>query len=297
MDKIDIVYTWVDGSSIEYKNEYKKYCNYFNKGGVIPFVDTLKYSLRSVQKYFSNYRNIYIVTMRPQKPKWLIENEHCRIIHHDEIIEKKYLPTFNSNTIESRLHKIPGLSAEFIYINDDFIIMKKTNIKHFKKKNKVLLFENIHYNTKFKKLKWFDFNSRIPKIIYTSKYHVDPHVPTLINKNCWEEMQQGKYKQDFETIMKSKCSRACDYPVIYYLKFMKEKNKCEIVSTYNYVMNHLQFDISDNKTTRILLKYASIFKPRFLTLNDPHKDESEDWNKLVIDWLNRDFSNKSLYEK
>ena len=62
MDKIDIVYTWVDGSSIEYKNEYKKYCNYFNKGGVIPFVDTLKYSLRSVQKYFSNYRNIYITT-------------------------------------------------------------------------------------------------------------------------------------------------------------------------------------------------------------------------------------------
>lgn len=42
-----------------------------------------------------------------------------KIIEHSEIIPKELLPTFNSNTIELHVHRIPDLAEHFIYINDD----------------------------------------------------------------------------------------------------------------------------------------------------------------------------------
>jgi hypothetical protein len=38
------------------------------------------------------------------------------------------VPNYNSNAIESCIHRIPGLSEYFIYMNDDFFIMKKLSI-------------------------------------------------------------------------------------------------------------------------------------------------------------------------
>ena len=40
-----------------------------------------------------------------------------RISYH-----QKYLPTFNSHTIELNFHRIPGLSEQFVYFNDDFLL-------------------------------------------------------------------------------------------------------------------------------------------------------------------------------
>lgn len=40
-------------------------------------------------------------------------------VFHRDFIPEQYLPTFNVNTIEMWLHRIPGLSEYFIYSNDD----------------------------------------------------------------------------------------------------------------------------------------------------------------------------------
>lgn len=37
----------------------------------------------------------------------------------DIYVNKSHLPTFSSPSIESHLHRIPGLSDKFIYMNDD----------------------------------------------------------------------------------------------------------------------------------------------------------------------------------
>jgi len=37
---------------------------------------------------------------------------------------KDDLPTFNSAAIECHLHRIPGLSENFLYFNDDFLLGK-----------------------------------------------------------------------------------------------------------------------------------------------------------------------------
>jgi hypothetical protein len=44
---------------------------------------------------------------------------------------KSHLPTFNSLAIESHIHRIPGLSKHFIYMNDDFLFLNKVELKDF----------------------------------------------------------------------------------------------------------------------------------------------------------------------
>jgi hypothetical protein len=52
----------------------------------------------------------------------MIIDPKISIITHEEILNTKYLPTFNSHSIESSLHHIQGLSNNFLYFNDDFIL-------------------------------------------------------------------------------------------------------------------------------------------------------------------------------
>jgi len=82
--------------------------------------DELKYSLRSVEKFVPWVRKVFIVT-NGQIPSWLdIHHPRIKLVTHEEIfVNKSHLPTFSSPAIESHIHRIPGLSKKFIYMNDD----------------------------------------------------------------------------------------------------------------------------------------------------------------------------------
>src|SRR5699024_7876638 len=54
------------------------------------------------------------------------EYSKLTIIDHQEIIPKEYLPTFNSQVLELNLHRIPNLSDQFIYFNDDVFLINDT---------------------------------------------------------------------------------------------------------------------------------------------------------------------------
>ncbi|ORY63650.1 hypothetical protein LY90DRAFT_642245 [Neocallimastix californiae] len=121
---ISIVYTWVDGSDINFQNLKAKY-----NGGVYKVssrdrsADELKYSIRSVEKYMPWHQGmIYIVTCH-QIPEWLnLHNPRIKVIDHEIILPKGVYPTFNSNTIELFLDRIPGITEKFIYLNDDYLL-------------------------------------------------------------------------------------------------------------------------------------------------------------------------------
>ncbi len=53
------------------------------------------------------------------KPETNGQSPRIHIVYHEDIMPKKFLPTFNSRAIEMYLHRIPGLSDYFIYGNDD----------------------------------------------------------------------------------------------------------------------------------------------------------------------------------
>jgi len=121
---ISIVYTWVDGSDINFQNLKAKYNGgVYNVSSRDRSADELKYSIRSVEKYMPWHQGmIYIVTCH-QIPEWLnIHNSRIKVIDHKIILSKGIYPTFNSNTIELFLDRIPGVTEKFIYLNDDYFL-------------------------------------------------------------------------------------------------------------------------------------------------------------------------------
>jgi len=82
--------------------------------------------------YINNFRNIYLVT-NGQIPHWLnLDNDRIKIITHDEIFKNKTdLPSFSSAAIESNLHHIPGLSENYLYLNDDILLNQPISIHDF----------------------------------------------------------------------------------------------------------------------------------------------------------------------
>ncbi|KAG2498399.1 hypothetical protein HYH03_003658 [Edaphochlamys debaryana] len=87
-------------------------------------VDDLKYSIRAVCLHAPWFRHIVVVVADDDcVPGWLkADAPRLRIIKHSEFMPKATLPSFNSNVVESYVHKIEGLSECFVYLNDDTYI-------------------------------------------------------------------------------------------------------------------------------------------------------------------------------
>ncbi|XP_041833784.1 N-acetylglucosamine-1-phosphotransferase subunits alpha/beta isoform X2 [Melanotaenia boesemani] len=87
--------------------------------------EELRYSLRSVEKHAPWVRHIFIVT-NGQIPSWLnLDNPRVTVVTHLGIfLNHSHLPTFSSPAIETHIHRIPGLSQKFIYLNDDVMFGK-----------------------------------------------------------------------------------------------------------------------------------------------------------------------------
>ena len=51
---------------------------------------------------------------------------------HDHIFQSPDdLPTFSSPAIESNIHRIPGLSENFVYLNDDILLLQPVSKEMF----------------------------------------------------------------------------------------------------------------------------------------------------------------------
>lgn len=140
---IDVVFTWVDDADPEWQERYQLHKQMASEGNIgrnatdparFSNHNELKYSLGSVLKFLPWVRRVYIVTDK-QCPKWLTPNDRVRIVDHTDIIESRYLPTFNSHVIEAHLHKIPDLAEHFIYFNDDVFVARPLPAGHFFRSN------------------------------------------------------------------------------------------------------------------------------------------------------------------
>ncbi len=116
---MDAVITYVNGLDPLWREDYAKAVG----GSVMAkrYRDwgTLKYLLRGIEKHIPGVRNVFLLVSREsQVPEWA-DRDVLRPVLHKDIIPEKFLPTFNSTTIEMFLHKIPSLAEEFLYFNDD----------------------------------------------------------------------------------------------------------------------------------------------------------------------------------
>lgn len=122
---IDMVFSWVDGTAIEFQRaRARRMANYVVGEGDdsearYRQIDELKYALRSVYMFAPWVRNIYIATDSP-KPDWLGDDPRVTIMPSEAFFKDlSNLPTHNSHAVEAQLHHIPGISEHFLYSNDD----------------------------------------------------------------------------------------------------------------------------------------------------------------------------------
>ncbi len=126
---IDFVITWVDGSDPAWQAERARYLHPDMPLDQIDFRETryrnwdnLHYWFRAVETYAPWVRKVHFVTWG-HIPEWLNPDApKLHITNHRDFIPEQYLPTFSSHPIELNLHRIPGLSDQFVYFNDDFFL-------------------------------------------------------------------------------------------------------------------------------------------------------------------------------
>lgn len=134
MEKIDIVLTYVDGNDERWLNKRKQYT--VARGMDVSNSryrdwENLQYIFRGIEMYAPWVNKVFLVTDH-QVPEWI--NKDCDklvLVNHEDYIPKEYLPTFNSNVIESNLHRIEELSEYFIILNDDIFFMNTCTSEDF----------------------------------------------------------------------------------------------------------------------------------------------------------------------
>ncbi len=135
---IDAVILWVDGDDPEWKAR----CEAARGGNALTRRDDIGGDLRfrqmreidwcvaGINKFASFFRRIYIVTdgqdphLENTVGKWFENPIPIEIVDHTVVFRgyEKYLPTFQCNSLETMIHRIPGLSERFVYFNDDFVL-------------------------------------------------------------------------------------------------------------------------------------------------------------------------------
>ena len=137
--EIDVVYTWVDSCEQAWRRAYESYAPTAadsppSANADERFMDReeLRYSLRSIELHAPFVRHIFIVTA-DQIPSWL-DTTHPKVtvVSHREVFpDPEMLPTFNSHAIEACLHRIPGLSERYLYLNDDVLLGREVAPEDF----------------------------------------------------------------------------------------------------------------------------------------------------------------------
>ena len=139
---MDIVITYVDITE-RFKEQYYKYVkkeleeNRFRSYGVLDL------QIKGIRKYIPYIKNIFVVVSEKEQVEG-IDLSDAIIIEHKDIIPERYLPCFNSCSIEMFLWKIPGLAEEFIYFNDDIFVIDKIHPSKWFIKGKPVLFPKEH---------------------------------------------------------------------------------------------------------------------------------------------------------
>ena len=144
-DPIDAVITWVDGGDPKHAaklNDYLQSIGAKPKGAASSArfhnAGEIDYCVTSILKYAPWIRTIYIVT-DDQQPELMNQiqggclESRVRIVDHSVIFAgyEHYLPTFNSNAILALLWRIPGLSEQFVFFNDDFFLVNPVRPEDF----------------------------------------------------------------------------------------------------------------------------------------------------------------------
>lgn len=309
--QIDIVFTYVDSTDKEWlrsknkeKSEFLKqkqteddgYNNSFDSS-----LEEIRYSVRSIVKYFkNNYRNIYFVTNNGKLPKFLKSDKRLIPILYSQLLGTT---SYNSNTIETCLHKIPGLSEYYLYFNDDMMITRNLKLSDLIKDGKPIWYKE---TSKFINLfnnwpilsKLYDFGDKGCNLARQKTYEIIglkstpkpiSHSPRIFKKSM--VMQFCKiFKKQIDEQFERKFRTKDDFCFVdAFCHYFRQKDK--LVYSGKYKTNVLcQFDY--NVLSRI---YNWIDDSKFLCVEDMR--QGHDIDEYCLYLLKSKYPIKCKYEK
>lgn len=224
---IDIVIAWVDGDEPQLKQKRAQYQKSSHAASDATSAtrfasnNEIYYNIASILKYVPFCRYIYVVTDQ-QQPAFIHEFasqnlcpiDKIRIVDHKDIFSghERFLPTFNTRSIETMLWNIPKLSDYFIYMNDDFFFNQSVTLSDFLEEQTLLIYGHWRKNTVLQaKLNYRLSLQRMlgtpvqprhtiaqmlsAKILGMSQFFEIHHYPHIVDKNVMKDYWQRHPKQ------------------------------------------------------------------------------------------------------
>ncbi len=244
-EQVDVVYTWVDDRQAGYRELLLQHA--IHKRDKDPArtrdnLDTLRYSLRSLQSHATWINHIYILTCRPQIPDWLdTSNPRITVIHHDQVMDSACLPTFNSLAIICHLHRIPGLSRRFIYFEDDMLLLAPVTLDDFVASDGLqYVFEERRTAPRLEQIAnpeqegGWNLALAHSNALLDKKYGVAArsqvnHTPILIDKTSWEETLRS-FPESLKSTLYSRFRAGGNFaPDYLYLQCLLAEGKAHLV--------------------------------------------------------------------
>lgn len=130
---IDAVVTWVDGADPAHREKRARH----GGGAAAAAVEETRFAssgevyfaVRSLLRFCPFVRRIHVVTdgQHPAPLDPILagpEGGRIRVVDHREIFGEHadLLPVFSSRSIETMIHRVPGLAERFLYLNDDIFV-------------------------------------------------------------------------------------------------------------------------------------------------------------------------------
>ncbi|KAL0213293.1 hypothetical protein RCL1_006919 [Eukaryota sp. TZLM3-RCL] len=321
---IDILIPWVNGSDPLWISKRNKYQHSDESVSANRFAshDELKFCLRSIEKFFHNYGTIYLLTDH-QRPSWLNPNSPIKFISHQDIVPKNLhelvLPTFNSQAFEAFLWNIPGISDNYLYLNDDFFFANHVDVHYFLSNNmftlwidedKVLNSKHQHSNDLYKQMVYHTSELTLKK--FNARPRVDfrhlSHAPRLINKFLFKyvfDLFQDRFLEAAKTKFRATGSLVDPLSLFFHsLGTLSNMNNCS-TPFVDYKLRYMSYvSLRANlEHQRRLFEALKVVKPPFFNIND-NLDSISNTNhrvtgeslKMYYDLMNLWYSEKSSFE-
>jgi len=149
---IDAVITWVDGSDPGHARKRARLlgedAHRHAAADATRFGDCgeVAWCVASLLRFAPWVRRIHIVA-DAQQPAFMARIAHTALaqrvclVDHQDLFRgyEQYLPTFSNRSIEAMLHRVPGLAAHFLYLNDDFMLLQPVAPTDFFRGDSVVL--------------------------------------------------------------------------------------------------------------------------------------------------------------
>jgi Stealth protein CR2, conserved region 2/Stealth protein CR3, conserved region 3/Stealth protein CR4, conserved region 4 len=308
---IDIVFSWVDGSSAEFLRmralQMQSYVVGVGDDSAARYrqLDELRYALRSVYLFAPWIRRIFIVTDSPT-PSWLEEHPAVTIVPSSAFfVDPANLPTHNSHAIESQLQHIEGLSEHFLYSNDDMFFGRPVSPDMFFSPGGVTKFieatTRIGLGDNSPERSGFENAARVNRRLLRDRFgrvttrHLE-HAPTPLRRSVLKEMER-EFSDDFVRTAASPFRSATDISVTNSLY-----HYYALLTGRAVVQQHARVKYVETTLTSSLKQMRALLRSRgedLFCLNDGSAPEIsiETRTAAVLDFLTSYFPIPAPWEK